>query len=137
YSVSELLKQVEPTGNAKYGEFVTAVQRENMPGVRAAILEWPYVEALRIDEVMNPLAMLVIGVYGKVLPYQNGAPLRLAVPCKCGVKAAKWLVNIGQVEMMRETFCINAAPLQYGFYANVFPYVPHPRRSHATERLIG
>ena len=80
YSVSELLKQVEPTGNAKYVEFVTAVQRENMPGVRAGVLDWPYVEALRIDEAMNPLAMLVFGLYGKVLPNQNGAPLRLAVP---------------------------------------------------------
>ena len=82
YSLSALLKQVEPTGNAKYVEFVTAVQRENMPGVRAAILDWPYVEGLRIDEAMHPLAMLVFGVYGKVLPNQNGAPLRLAVPWK-------------------------------------------------------
>ncbi|KNY12283.1 sulfoxide reductase catalytic subunit YedY [Achromobacter piechaudii] len=137
YSVSELLKQVEPTGNAKYVEFVTAVQRENMPGVRAAILEWPYVEALRIDEVMNPLAMLVFGVYGKVLPNQNGAPLRLAVPWKYGFKSAKSLVKIRLVEKMPVSSWIKAAPQEYGFYANVNPNVPHPRWSQATERRIG
>lgn len=137
YSVSELLKQVEPTGNAKYVEFVTAVQRENMPGVRAGVLDWPYVEALRIDEAMNPLAMLVFGLYGKVLPNQNGAPLRLAVPWKYGFKSAKSLVKIRLVEKMPESSWVKAAPQEYGFYANVNPSVPHPRWSQATERRIG
>ena len=98
YSLSALLKQVEPTTNAKYVEFVTVVQRDNMPGVRAAVLDWPYVEGLRIDEAMHPLAMLVFGLYGKVLPNQNGAPLRLAVPWKYGFKSAKSLVKIRLVE---------------------------------------
>jgi sulfoxide reductase catalytic subunit YedY len=137
YSVSELLKQVEPTGNAKYVEFVTAVQRENMPGVRAGVLDWPYVEALRIDEAMNPLAMLVFGLYGKVLPNQNGAPLRLAVPWKYGFKSAKSLVKIRLVEKMPTSSWVKAAPQEYGFYANVNPNVPHPRWSQATERRIG
>jgi sulfoxide reductase catalytic subunit YedY len=137
YSLSALLKQVEPTGNAKYVEFVTAVQRENMPGVRAAILEWPYVEGLRIDEAMNPLAMLVFGVYGKVLLNQNGAPLRLAVPWKYGFKSAKSLVKIRLVEKPPVSSWIKAAPQEYGFYANVNPEVPHPRWSQATERRIG
>ncbi|MGE8689590.1 MAG: protein-methionine-sulfoxide reductase catalytic subunit MsrP [Achromobacter sp.] len=137
YSLSVLLKQVEPTGNAKYVEFVTAVQRENMPGVRAAILEWPYVEGLRIDEAMHPLAMLVFGVYGKVLPNQNGAPLRLAVPWKYGFKSAKSLVKIRLVEKAPVSSWMQAASQEYGFYANVNPNVPHPRWSQATERRIG
>lgn len=137
YSLSALLKQVEPTGNAKYVEFVTAVQRENMPGVRAAILDWPYVEGLRIDEAMHPLAMLVFGVYGKVLPNQNGAPLRLAVPWKYGFKSGKSLVKIRLVEKQPVSSWIKAAPQEYGFYANVNPTVPHPRWSQATERRIG
>ena len=137
YSLSALLKQVEPTGNAKYVEFVTAVQRENMPGVRAAILDWPYVEGLRIDEAMHPLAMLVFGVYGKVLPNQNGAPLRLAVPWKYCFKSGKSLVKIRLVEKQPVSSWIKAAPQEYGFYANVNPTVPHPRWSQATERRIG
>ncbi|MGY6271670.1 protein-methionine-sulfoxide reductase catalytic subunit MsrP [Achromobacter denitrificans] len=137
YSLSALLKQVEPTGNAKYVEFVTVVQRENMPGVRAAILEWPYVEGLRIDEAMNPLAMLVFGVYGKLLPNQNGAPVRLAVPWKYGFKSAKSLVKIRLVEKAPVSSWMRAAPQEYGFYANVNPNVPHPRWSQATERRIG
>ncbi|CUI34757.1 Sulfoxide reductase catalytic subunit yedY precursor [Achromobacter xylosoxidans] len=137
YSLSALLKQVEPTGNAKYVEFVTAVQRENMPGVRAAILDWPYVEGLRIDEAMHPLAMLVFGVYGKMLPNQNGAPLRLAVPWKYGFKSGKSLVKIRLVEKQPVSSWIKAAPQEYGFYANVNPTVPHPRWSQATERRIG
>lgn len=137
YSLSALLKQVEPTGNAKYVEFVTAVQRENMPGVRAAILDWPYIEGLRIDEAMHPLAMLVFGVYGKVLPNQNGAPLRLAVPWKYGFKSGKSLVKIRLVEKQPVSSWIKAAPQEYGFYANVNPTVPHPRWSQATERRIG
>ena len=137
YSLSTLLKQVEPTGNAKYVEFVTAVQRENMPGVRAAVLEWPYVEGLRIDEAMNPLAMLVFGVYGRVLPNQNGAPLRLAVPWKYGFKSAKSPVKIRLVEEPPVSYWVKAAPQENGFSANVHPDVPHPRWSQATERRIG
>ncbi|SIT26153.1 protein-methionine-sulfoxide reductase catalytic subunit MsrP [Achromobacter sp. MFA1 R4] len=137
YSLSEVLKQVEPNGNAKYVEFITAVQRENMPGVRAAILEWPYVEGLRIDEAMHPLAMLVFGVYGRVLPNQNGAPLRLAVPWKYGFKSGKSLVKIRLVEKQPMTSWVKSAPQEYGFYANVNPNVAHPRWSQATERRIG
>ena len=110
YSLSALLKQVEPTTNAKYVEFVTVVQRDNMPGVRAAVLDWPYVEGLRIDEAMHPLAMLVFGLYGKVLPNQNGAPLRLAVPWKYGFKSAKSLVKIRLVEKQPVSSWIKAAP---------------------------
>ncbi|KQZ98949.1 MAG: protein-methionine-sulfoxide reductase catalytic subunit MsrP [Achromobacter sp.] len=137
YSLSEVLKQVEPNGNAKYVEFVTAVQRENMPGVRAAILEWPYVEGLRLDEAMHPLSMLVFGVYGRVLPNQNGAPLRLAVPWKYGFKSGKSLVKIRLVEKPPVTSWVKSAPQEYGFYANVNPNVAHPRWSQATERRIG
>jgi sulfoxide reductase catalytic subunit YedY len=137
YSLAALLKQVEPTGNAKYVEFTSVVQRENMPGVRSAVLNWPYVEALRIDEAMNPLAMLVFGLYGKVLPKQNGAPIRLVVPWKYGFKSAKSLVSIRLVEKRPTSSWMLAAPSEYGFYANVNPEVSHPRWSQATERRIG
>ncbi|CAP42084.1 protein-methionine-sulfoxide reductase catalytic subunit MsrP [Bordetella petrii] len=137
YPLSALLKQVEPTGNAKYVEFTTVVQRENMPGVRYPVLEWPYVEGLRLDEAMHPLALLVFGVYGKVLPNQNGAPLRLAVPWKYGFKSAKSLVRIRLVERQPTSSWMQAAANEYGFYANVNPDVPHPRWSQATERRIG
>jgi len=137
YSLSTLLKQVQPTGNAKYVEFTTVEQRENMPGVRYAVLDWPYVEALRLDEAMHPLAMLVFGLYGKVLPNQNGAPLRLAVPWKYGFKSAKSIVRIRLVERQPTSSWMQAASNEYGFYANVNPDVPHPRWSQATERRIG
>lgn len=137
YSLSVLLKQVEPNSRAKYVEFVTAVQPKNMTGVRSGVLDWPYVEGLRLDEAMNPLAMLVFGLYGKVLPNQNGAPLRLAVPWKYGFKSAKSIVKIRLVEKPPVTAWIKAAPQEYGFYANVNPDVPHPRWSQATERRIG
>lgn len=137
YSLSTLLQRVEPTGNAKYVEFVTAVQRDTMPGVRSSVLDWPYVEALRLDEALHPLTMLVFGVYGKVLPNQNRAPVRLAVPWKYGFKSAKSLVAIRLVEKQPVSSWMNAAPQEYGFYANVNPDVPHPRWSQATERRIG
>lgn len=137
YSLSTLLRRVEPTGNAKYVEFVTALQRDTMPGVRSSVLDWPYVEALRLDEALHPLTMLVFGVYGKVLPNQNGAPVRLAVPWKYGFKSAKSLVAIRLVEKQPVSSWMNAAPQEYGFYANVNPDVPHPRWSQATERRIG
>jgi len=137
YSLSTLLKQVEPTGNAKYVEFVTALQPRNMPGVKYPVIDWPYVEGLRMDEAMHPLAMLVFGVYGKALPNQNGAPLRLAVPWKYGFKSAKSIVTIRLVEKQPTSAWMRAAPNEYGFYANVNPDVPHPRWSQATERRIG
>ncbi|WP_459617681.1 protein-methionine-sulfoxide reductase catalytic subunit MsrP [Bordetella sp. 2513F-2] len=137
YPLAALLEQVAPTGNAKYVEFVTVVQRESMPGVRAGVLDWPYVEALRIDEAMHPLTLLVFGLYGKLLPNQNGAPLRLAVPWKYGFKSAKSLVAIRLVEQQPVSSWMRAAPQEYGFYANVNPDVPHPRWSQATERRIG
>lgn len=137
YSLSILLKQVEPTSNAKFVEFVSARQDGNMPGLAAGILEWPYTEGLRLDEAMHPLAMLVFGVYGKILPNQNGAPLRLAVPWKYGFKSAKSIVTIRLRSDPPKTSWNLAAPHEYGFYANVNPDVPHPRWSQATERRIG
>ncbi|ROT44638.1 protein-methionine-sulfoxide reductase catalytic subunit MsrP [Pusillimonas sp. NJUB218] len=137
YSLSALLKQVEPTGNAKYVEFVTVVQPETMPGLADRIIDWPYVEALRLDEAMNPLSMLVFGVYGKALPTSNGAPVRLAVPWKYGFKSGKSIVKIRLVEKQPVTSWVKIAPHEYGFYANVNPEVAHPRWSQATERRIG
>ncbi|MGP1614402.1 MAG: protein-methionine-sulfoxide reductase catalytic subunit MsrP [Pollutimonas bauzanensis] len=137
YSLAALLKQVEPTSKAKYVEFVTVVQPGNMPGLGDRIIDWPYVEGLRIDEAMHPLTMLVFGVYGKTLPNQNGAPVRVAVPWKYGFKSGKSLVKIRLVEKMPVTSWVKIAPREYGFYANVNPGVPHPRWSQATERRIG
>lgn len=138
YSLSRLLEQVQPTGNAKYVEFVTALQEPaRMPGTRRPVLDWPYTEGLRMDEAMHPLTMLVFGVYGKMLPNQNGAPLRLAVPWKYGFKSAKSIVTIRLLEKQPATAWEKAAPHEYGFYSNVNPDVPHPRWSQATERRIG
>ncbi|WP_073109026.1 protein-methionine-sulfoxide reductase catalytic subunit MsrP [Pollutimonas bauzanensis] len=137
YSLAALLKQVEPTSKAKYVEFVTVVQPGNMPGLGDRIIDWPYVEGLRIDEAMHPLTMLVFGVYGKTLPNQNGAPVRVAIPWKYGFKSGKSLVKIRLVEKMPVTSWVKIAPREYGFYANVNPGVPHPRWSQATERRIG
>jgi sulfoxide reductase catalytic subunit YedY len=108
-----------------------------MPGVRAGILDWPYVEGLRMDEAMHPLSLLVFGLYGKLLPNQDGAPLRVAVPWKYGFKSGKSIVRIRLVEKMPMTSWVKAAANEYGFYANVNPEVPHPRWSQATERRIG
>ena len=137
YPLSELLRQVQPTGNARYVTFETALQPDAMPGVKRRIIDWPYVEALRLDEAMHPLTLLVFGLYGKVLPNQNGAPLRLAVPWKYGFKSGKSIVRIRCVEEMPYSSWMVAAPTEYGFYANVNPDVPHPRWSQATERRIG
>ena len=137
YPLSELLKQVQPTGNARYVTFETALQPDVMPGVRRRIIDWPYIEALRIDEAMHPLTLLVFGVYGKALPNQNGAPLRLAVPWKYGFKSGKSIVRIRFVEEMPRSSWMIAAPTEYGFYANVNPDVRHPRWSQSTERRIG
>ncbi len=137
YPLSALLKQVEPTGNAKYVEFVTVVQPETMPGLDDRIIDWPYVEGLRMDEAMNPLTLLVFGVYGKALPGANGAPVRVSIPWKYGFKSGKSIVKIRLTEKMPETSWPKIARTEYGFYANVNPTVPHPRWSQATERRIG
>jgi sulfoxide reductase catalytic subunit YedY len=135
--LATLLKQVEPTGKAKYVEFTTLLDPEQMPGQRSAILDWPYVEGLRIDEAMHPLAILAVGLYGKVLPNQNGAPIRLVVPWKYGFKSIKSIVRIRLTDTMPVSSWMKAGPREYGFYANVNPEVDHPRWSQAKERRIG
>jgi len=137
WSLSALIRRAEPTGNAKYVEFVTLADREQMPGLRSSVLDWPYVEGLRLDEAMHPLTLLAFGLYGEVLPNQNGAPLRLVVPWKYGFKSGKSLVKIRFVEKQPATSWFVAAPHEYGFYSNVNPRVDHPRWSQATERRIG
>jgi sulfoxide reductase catalytic subunit YedY len=135
--LAEVLKQVEPTGNAKYVEFTTLHDPEQMPGQRSSVLDWPYVEGLRLDEALHPLTILAVGLYGKVLPNQNGAPLRLVVPWKYGFKSIKSIVRIRLTEAQPLTTWMRAGPREYGFYANVNPEVGHPRWSQAKERRIG
>ena len=137
YSLAELLRRVEPQPGAKFVEFVTLADRATMPGVRGGVLDWPYVEGLRMDEAMHPLSLLAFGMYGEVLPKQNGAPLRLVVPWKYGFKSAKSLVKIRLVDKQPVSSWEQAAPQEYGFYSNVNPNVDHPRWSQATERRIG
>jgi sulfoxide reductase catalytic subunit YedY len=137
FSLAELIRQVEPQGSAKYVEFVTLADRNMMPGVTSNVLLWPYVEGLRIDEARHPLTLLAFGMYGEVLPNQNGAPVRLVVPWKYGFKSGKSLVKIRFVEKEPKTAWNIAAPQEYGFYSNVNHDVPHPRWSQATERRIG
>jgi len=135
--LGELLKRFEPTSRAKYVEFTTLLDPAQMPGQRRAVLDWPYVEGLRIDEAMHPLTLLVVGVYGRWLPNQNGAPLRLIVPWKYGFKSVKSIVRIRLLERQPRTSWNQAAADEYGFYANVNPKVDHPRWSQAKERRIG
>jgi sulfoxide reductase catalytic subunit YedY len=137
YSLSELIKKVEPMASAKYVEFVTLADPKTMPYVGSRVLEWPYVEGLRMDEAMNPLTLLTFGMYGEVLPKQNGAPVRLVVPWKYGFKNAKSLVKIRFTDQQPATAWNKAAANEYGFYSNVNPNVDHPRWSQATERRIG
>ena len=137
YSLAELIRRVEPQPGAKFVEFVTLADRATMPGVRGGVLDWPYVEGLRMDEAMHPLTLLAFGMYGEVLPNQNGAPLRLVVPWKYGFKSAKSLVKIRFVDKQPVSSWEKAAPQEYGFYSNVNPNVDHPRWSQATERRIG
>jgi len=137
YSVAELIKKVEPLGSAKYVEFVTLADKAQMPGLRSGVLDWPYVEGLRLDEAMHPLTLLAFGMYGEVLPNQNGAPLRLVVPWKYGFKSGKSLVKIRFTDKEPRTAWNVSAPQEYGFYSNVNPDVAHPRWSQATERRIG
>ena len=137
FSLSELIKRVEPTGNAKYVEFVTLADPRQMPGLRSPVLDWPYVEGLRLDEAMHPLTLLTFGVYGQTLPNQNGAPVRVVIPWKYGFKSGKSLVKIRFVEKQPTTAWMQAGPSEYGFYSNVNPDVDHPRWSQATERRLG
>jgi sulfoxide reductase catalytic subunit YedY len=137
YSLAELIKRVEPLSSAKYVEFVTLADPKTMPFVGSRVLEWPYVEGLRMDEAMNPLTLLTFGMYGEVLPNQNGAPVRLVVPWKYGFKSAKSIVKIRFTDKEPRTAWNKAAAQEYGFYSNVNPNVDHPRWSQATERRIG
>ena len=137
FPLSELLRQVQPRSNARFVEFMSLHDPEQMPGQRGAVLDWPYREGLRIDEAMNPLTLLTVGLYGDVLPNQNGAPVRIVVPWKYGFKSAKSIVHIRLIEQMPTSSWMQAAPSEYGFYANVNPAVDHPRWTQAKERRIG
>jgi methionine sulfoxide reductase catalytic subunit len=137
YSLAKLIEKVEPLGNAKFVEFVTLADPKTMPYVTSSVLDWPYVEGLRMDEAMHPLTLLTFGMYGEVLPNQNGAPLRIVVPWKYGFKSGKSLVRIRFTDQEPKTAWHKAAANEYGFYSNVNPNVDHPRWSQATERRIG
>jgi sulfoxide reductase catalytic subunit YedY len=137
FPLAALLARIEPTSRAKYVQFTTLLDPEQMPGQGRRVLDWPYVEGLRLDEAMHPLALIAVGLYGKTLPAQNGAPLRLVVPWKYGFKGIKSIVEIRLVETPPPTTWNAAAPAEYGFFANVNPAVDHPRWSQASERRIG
>ncbi len=137
YSLAALIRRAEPLGSAKYVEFVTLADAKQMPGLRSGVLDWPYTEALRMDEAMHPLTLLAFGMYGEILPNQNGAPVRLVVPWKYGFKSAKSIVKIRFLDKEPRTAWNKAAANEYGFYSNVNPNVDHPRWSQATERRIG
>ena len=137
FSLAELIRRVEPLGSAKYVEFVTLADKKQMPGLAVPVLNWPYVEGLRLDEAMHPLTLLTFGLYGEVLPKQNGAPVRITVPWKYGFKSAKSIVRIRFTETEPKTSWHVSAPQEYGFYANVNPAVDHPRWSQFSERRIG
>jgi sulfoxide reductase catalytic subunit YedY len=141
FPLAALLKQAEPMGNAKYVEFVTLHDPQQMPGQKGGFfgggLEWPYVEGLRLDEAQHPLTLMTVGMYGQVLPNQNGAPIRLVVPWKYGFKSIKSIVRLRVLADQPKTAWNKAAPQEYGFYSNVNPDVSHPRWSQATERRIG
>lgn len=135
--LASLVKWAEPTGNAKFIEFISANDPQTMPGVRSPILDWPYTEGLRIDEANNPLTLLAVGLYGELLQNQNGAPVRLVMPWKYGFKGGKSIVKIRFVEKMPLTTWVKSGPNEYGFYANVNPNVDHPRWTQSSERPIG
>ena len=137
FSLSKLLDLVEPLNDAKYVAFETLLDPKRMPGQRSDVLEWPYVEGLRMDEAMHPLTLLASGLYGRALPPQDGAPIRLVVPWKYGFKGIKSIVKIKLVATQPRTTWSEYAPNEYGFYANVNPHVDHPRWSQATEQRIG
>ena len=135
--LADVVKRLQPTSKAKYVVFETLLDPQRMPGQRSRVLRWPYVEGLTIAEATNPLPILAVGLYGEVLPNQNGAPIRLIVPWKYGFKSIKGIVRIGFSERRPRTSWEQAAPHEYGFYANVNPEVDHPRWSQARERRIG
>ncbi len=135
--LANLIKYAEPTANAKYVEFVSLADPRQMAGVRIPVLDWPYTEGLRMDEAMHPLTIMAVGLYGEVLPNQNGAPMRLVVPWKYGFKGGKSIVRIRFTEQMPVSTWMKASPKEYGFYANVNPKVSHPRWSQSSERRIG
>ena len=137
FQLSKLLKEVEPTSDAKYVRFTSVMDPKEMPGQKDGFYPWPYQEGLRLDEAMNELAILATGLYGEALPPQDGAPIRLVVPWKYGFKSIKAIVKIELVAEQPATMWSSIAPNEYGFYANVNPNVPHPRWSQATERRIG
>lgn len=137
FSLANLIKWAEPTGNAKYVEFISDSNKQTMPGTNLPILDWPYTEGLRMDEAMHPLTILAVGLYGEVLPNQNGAPIRLVVPWKYGFKGGKSIVKIRFTEKMPQTTWMKANSSEYGFYANVNPEVDHPRWTQSSEKRIG
>jgi sulfoxide reductase catalytic subunit YedY len=137
FPLADLVKRFKPTSAAKYVEFITLQDKKQMPGTRRRVLDWPYTEGLRMDEAMNPLTLVAVGLYGKVLPNQSGAPIRLVVPWKYGSKSIKSIVKIRFVEKQPVSSWMKAGPREYGFYSNVNPDVPHPRWSQKKERRIG
>ena len=137
FPLADLIKQFKPTSKAKYVAFTTLEDPKQMPGQRDRVLDWPYVEGLRMDEAMHPLTLLAVGVYGRAMPNQNGAPIRLVVPWKYGFKGIKSIVRISFTEKQPRTSWSSTGSNEYGFYANVNPMVDHPRWSQATERHIG
>lgn len=137
FPLAKLIKDVEPAGNARYVAFETLFDPRQMPGQRDNVIDWPYREGLRMDEAMNPLTLLAVGLYGQTLPNQDGAPIRLVTPWKYGFKGGKSIVKISFVDKQPKTSWNELAPNEYGFYGNVNPEVDHPRWSQATERRIG
>ncbi len=137
FPLGDLIKRFQPTSKAKFVEFQTLNDKQQMPGVSRRVLDWPYTEGLRMDEAMHPLTLVAVGLYGKVLPNQNGAPIRLVVPWKYGFKSIKSIVSIRFVEQQPVSSWEKAAPKEYGFYSNVNPKVSHPRWSQKRERRIG
>ena len=137
FSLSELINKAKPTSKAKFVEFTTILDMQQMPGQRGRVLDWPYVEGLRMDEAMHPLALLCFGMYGEALPNQDGAPLRVVIPWKYGFKSGKAIVRIRFTDTQPQTTWAEMAPREYGFYANVNPNVDHPRWSQAKERRLG
>jgi sulfoxide reductase catalytic subunit YedY len=137
YPLADFIKKCHPTSKAKFIEYTTVLDKEQMPGLKTNVLDWPYTEGLRMDEAMHPLALLGVGMYGEILPHQNGAPLRMVIPWKYGFKSGKSIVRIRFLEKMPKTTWNKKRPEEYGFYANVNPNVDHPRWTQKTERRIG
>jgi sulfoxide reductase catalytic subunit YedY len=137
YPLADFIKKCQPTSKAKFIEYTTVMDKEQMSGLKTNVLDWPYVEGLRMDEAMHPLALLGVGMYGEILPNQNGAPLRMVIPWKYGFKSGKSIVRIRFLEKMPKTTWNKQRPEEYGFYANVNPNVDHPRWTQKTERRIG